>query len=297
MTVRRRTLLAAAAGGAVALPLVNDGGSAAAAVATDNPARLANLAHLDFLRTAVRPPDQAGHAAYRQDTEPDLGVLWTYANRQPDGTYQRVGGGQYDPTTNTYDQGAFNADDISRAAVVYVRHWQATASATSRTAAYQLLRGLTYLQTTSGSNAGNVVLWMQPDGTLNPRPTPKDDPDPSDSADSYWLARTIWALGEGYEAFAGSDPDFAGFLAERLMLALSAVDRDVLGRYGEWLDIDGVRAPAWLIASGADATGEALLGLASYVAASDDQRARDTLTKLADGVASMRAGDPRTWPY
>ena len=224
-------------------------------------------------------------------------MLWTYANRQPDGTYQRVGGGNYDPTTNTYGQGAFNADDISRAAVVYVRHWRATASATSRVAAYQLLRGLTYLQTSSGANAGNVVLWMQPDGTLNPSPNPKDDPDPSDSADSYWLARTIWALGEGYGAFVHTDPDFAAFLAQRLRLALSAVDREVLTRYGQWLNIDGVRTPAWLITRGADATGEAMLGLASYVTASDDLPARSALEKLGQGVALMRSGDPRTWPY
>jgi hypothetical protein len=297
MSVRRRTLLAAAAAGA-ALPLVNGVGTPAVAATTaGTPARLANLAHLDFLRTTVQPPQQAGHATYRQGSEPDLGVLWTYANRQPDGTYQRVGGGNYDPTTNTYGQGAFNADDISRAAVVYVRHWQATASAASRAAAYQLLRGLTYLQTSSGTNAGNVVLWMQPDGTLNPSPNPKDDPDPSDSADSYWLARTMWALGEGYAAFAHTDPDFAGFLAQRLRLAVSAVEREVLTRYGQWLNIDGVRTPAWLITRGADATGEALLGLASYVAASFDPQARNALNKLAEGVALMRAGDPRTWPY
>jgi hypothetical protein len=297
MSVRRRTLLAAAAAGAT-LPLVNAAGSAAlGAVAAGAAVRLTNLAHLDFLRTTVRPPEQSGHTTYRQNTEPDLGVLWTYANRQPDGTYQRVGGGNYDPTTNTYGQGAFNADDISRAAVVYLRHWRATASAASRTAAYQLLRGLTYLQTSSGANAGNVVLWMQPDGSLNPSPTPKDDPDPSDSADSYWLARTIWALGEGHAAFAHTDPDFAGFLAQRLGLAVSAVEREVLTRYGQWLNIDGVRTPAWLIARGADATGEALLGLASYVATSGDLQARNALNKLAEGVALMRAGDPRTWPY
>ena len=74
-------------------------------------------------------------------------MLWTYADRQPDGSYRRIGGGAYDPVTDTWGQGAFNADDISRAAVVYVRHWQATGAESSRQTAYQLLRGLTYLQT------------------------------------------------------------------------------------------------------------------------------------------------------
>ena len=77
-----------------------------------------------------------------------------------------------------------------------MRHWQATGADSSRRTAYQLLRGLTYLQTVEGTNAGNVVLWMQPDGTLNPSAEPVELPDPSDSAESYWLARTIWALGE-----------------------------------------------------------------------------------------------------
>jgi len=297
-TVHRRTLLAAGA----AAPLGAVLGSSAGAVPGRTTAGaastlLTNLAHIEWLGAEVAPPDQASHTTYRLDVEPTIGVLWTYADRQPDGTYKRIGGGTYDPVTDTYGQGAFNADDISRAAVLYVRHWQATGEPSSRTAAYRLLRALTYLQTADGANAGNVVLWMQPDGTLNPSAEPREEPDPSDSADSYWLARTIWALGEGCAAFAHADPDFGSFLADRLDLALEAVDRHVLSRYGDWLDIDGTRVPAWLIADGADATGEALLGLTAYVRSTRDKRARRSLARLAEGVAAMRAGDPRTWPY
>ena len=137
-------------------------------------------------------------------------MLWTYAEPMPDGSYRRVGGGAYDPVTDTYGQGAFNADDVSRAAVVYLRHWRATGSASSREAAVQLLRGLTYLQTATGPDAGNVVLWMQPDGTLHPSADPVELPDPSDSGQAYWVARTVWALGEGYAAFRQQDPGSPG---------------------------------------------------------------------------------------
>ena len=162
---------------------------------------------------------------------------------------------------------------MARAAVVYLRDWQQTGSASSRAAAFQMLRGLTYLQTVSGPNAGNVVLWMQPDGTLNPSAEPKELPDPSDSDASYWLARTAWALGEGYAAFRQADPAFAGFLGRRMDLAVAAIDRQVLDADGRYLQIDGRRTPAWLIADGADASAEAVLGLAAYVRPAATRRA------------------------
>jgi hypothetical protein len=301
MPLRRRTLLAAGA----ALPVAAGLGALphpvpAAARDGSGPAGagpLTNLAHLDFLGATVRPALLSGHDTWRLTEEPDLGTLWTYADRQPDGGYRRIGGGTYDPATGHYGQGAFNADDTARAAVVYLRHWRQAGAPTSRRAAYQLLRGLTYLQTSAGPNAGNVVLWMQSDGTLNPSAEPAELPDPSDSGPSYWLARTVWALGEGYAAFRQADPGFAGFLRARLDLAVAAVDRQVLSRYGQWDVADGRRVPGWLITGGADASSEAVLGLARYVEAGGGHRARTALARLAEGIAAMSTGGPDQWPY
>lgn len=260
------------------------------------PAPLTNLAHLDFLGDTVTPPAQPGHTTYRLDAEPSVGVLWTYADRRDDGHYDRIGGGDYDAATDTYSQGAFNADDVARAAVVYLRHWRQTGADGSRSRAYQMLRGLTYLQTATGPDAGNVVLWMQPDGTLNRSARPVELPDPSDSGPSYWLARTVWALGEGYAAFRGTP--FGDFLRARMDLAVAALDRQVLARYGEWQVVDGVRVPAWLIVDGADASAEAVLGLSAYVAAGGNRAARTALTRLSEGIAAMSGGTKAAnWPY
>jgi hypothetical protein len=255
---------------------------------------LTNLAHLDFLGAAVTPPAADGHSTYGSGP---VGVLWTYADRRADGSYARVGGGAYDPGTNTWGQGAFNADDIARAAVVYLRHYRSHGDTRSRDAAYGLLRGLTFLQTASGPFAGNVVLWMQPDGTLNPSAKPVELPDPSDSGPSYWLARTVWALGEGYAVFRHLDQGFAAFLRERLELAIAALERQVLSRYGRYQLVDGRRVPAWLIVDGADATSEAVLGLSAYARAGGSARARRALARFAEAVAAMSAGDSRTWPF
>lgn len=289
MTTSRRTVL----GGALAAAATLRAGAAVA----EPRGGLTNLAHLDFLGDAVSPPAQPGHTTYRMTAEPSVGVLWTYADRRADGSYARIGGGSYDPATDTYGQGAFNADDLSRAAVVYLRHYRQHRDSHSRSAAYGLLRGLTYLQTATGPNAGNVVLWMQPDGTLNPSAEPVELPDPSDSGPAYWLARTVWALGEGYAVFRTADPSFAAFLRERLELAVAALERQVLVRYGEWNVVDGRRVPAWLIVAGADATSEAVLGLSAYAEAGGSTRARRALARFAEAVAAMAAGDSRSWPF
>jgi YD repeat-containing protein len=263
-------------------------------------APLTNLAHLDFLGDTVTPPAQDGHTTYRMAEEPALRVLWTYAEPLADGSYRRLGGGSYHADTNTYGQGAFNTDDLTRASIVYIRHWRQFGDAHSRDAAYGLLRAVTYMQTlTAGTHLANPVLWMQPDGTLHPSADPVESPDPSDSGASFWLARTIWALGEGYEAFQSADPAFAAFLRTRLDLALDALDREVLVRYGTHRVLDGASLPAWLIVDGADASSEAVYGLSAFVrAAPGDARARLDLGHLAEGVAGMAIStSTQAWPF
>jgi len=259
---------------------------------------LANTAHLDFLLDEFRPVATPGHTTYRLAEEPMLLAPWTYADARDGGTFERVGGGTLDPRTGHYSQGAFNTDDIARAAVVYLRHWRLTGSAASRDKAYGLLRTVTYLQTATGADRGRSVLWVQADGTLNPSARPVELPDPSDSGPSYWQARSLWALGEGFAAFRRADPGFARFLRERILLSVGALERDVLVRYGRHDIADGRRVPAWLIVDGADATAEAVLGLAAFVdAAPDETPTRRALLRFAKGIAEMAEGRNGQWPY
>lgn len=304
--VRRVTAAIAAMAGAAliatALPMTASAATSAAAISATKPApaKLTNLAHLDWLLADVPlKAGVAGHTTYRQDAQPTARAPWVYADRNADGTFRHVGGGPItDAAKGWYAQGAFDADDISRAAVVYLRDWKQNGTASSRESAFQLLRSLTYLQTSSGPNAGNVVLWQQSDGTLNPSAIPVEQPDPSDSAESFWLARTVWALGEGYAAFAHSDRAFASFLQQRLQLTVAALDRQSLSHYGETSIANGVRVPAWLIVGSASATSEALLGLSAYVAADPrDRAASQALQRYAAGVGRLSSGGIGQWPF
>lgn len=302
-TLALGAVLAATTGPLGAIASTQAGTSAARiapASASATPPKLTNLAHLNFLLDTVQLlPNIPGHTTYRQSTEATARAPWVYANRQSDGTFQRVGGG---PITNAvkgwYAQGAFDADDISRAAVVYLRDWAQNGTASSKQSAYELLRSLTYLQTSSGANAGNVVLWQQSDGTLNPSAIPVEQPNPSDSAESFWLARTVWALGEGYAGFKTSDPAFASFLQQRLTLALGALERQSLAKYGQTEVANGVRVPAWLIVGSASATSEAVLGLSAYVkAAPEDRTAVMALSRYSEGIARLSSGGVGQWPF
>lgn len=309
--MKRNRLLAAATGAALAaatlVPAVATTAASlpANAAETSTPAQpstpvLTNLAHLNFLLDTVPlRSGVTGHSTYRQSDEPTARAPWVYANRNADGSFTRVGGGPItDPAKGWYAQGAFDADDISRAAVVYLRDWKQNGTATSRSSAYELLRSLTYLQTDSGPNAGNVVLWQQSDGTLNPSAIPVEQPDPSDSAESFWLARTVWALGEGYAGFRQSDPAFASFLAQRMTLALGALERQSLAKYGTTQQANGVTVPGWLIVGSASPTAEAVLGLSAYVAAAPgDARARTDLQHYAQGIAQLASGGVGQWPF
>lgn len=272
----------------------------AAPSAAPAPAKLTNLAHLDWLQADVPLlSGVAGHTTYRQAEEPTARAPWVYANRNADGSFTHVGGGPItDAAKGWYAQGAFDADDISRAAVVYLRDWAQNGTASSKQSAYELLRSLTYLQTTTGPNAGGVVLWQQSDGTLNPSAIPVELPDPSDSAESFWLARTVWALGEGYAGFKAADPAFASFLKDRMDLSIAALQRQSLSKYGTTEQANGVTVPAWLIVGSASATSEAVLGLSAYVkAAPGDRAAATALSRYSEGIAKLASGGTGQWPF
>jgi hypothetical protein len=129
-----------------------------------------------------------------------------------------------------------------------------------------------------------------------PAPTPSSSRTPRTATRRTGSRARSGRWGRG-TAFKHTDPAFARFLAQRLDLAVGAIDRQVLDTYGHYLQIDGRRTPAWLISDGADASAEAVLGLAAYVGAGGGTHARQTMTRLSDGVARLAGGDARSWPF
>ena len=127
-----------------------------------------------------------------------------------------------------------------------------------------------------------------PTGPSTPAPTRLSCPTPPTATrPSGWRGRS----GRSVRATRPSrspTPRSRGFLRDRLELSIDAVDRQVLDRYGDHLDIDGQPAPAWLIADGGDATAEAVLGLSAYVEAGGSAPARTDPVEAERGHRGAR---------
>ena len=225
---------------------------------------------------------QAGHTTYRLGPEPSVGVLWTYADRQADGTLQaRSAAG---PTTRPPTPGARapstpTTSPAPPSSTCGTGSRPATPAAGTRRS--RLLRGLTYLQTATrpqrrqrgavDAARRHAEPQRRRRWSCRTRPT---------ATASYWLARTIWALGEGYAAFrAGRPRRSPRFLRDRLDLGhRRAATVRCSSRYGQLPRRSTARrTPAWLIVDGADATAEAVLGLPPTSAPAATPAARDAL--------------------
>ena len=115
---------------------------------------------------------------------------------------------------------------------------------------------------------------MQPDGTLNPSAEPKELPGPLRQRRVLLAGPHGLGARRGLRRLQEGRPRVrAASSRERMDLAVSAIDRQVLdqGRRRTSRSTAAVR-PAWLIAEGADASAEAVLGLAAYVRAGGSGR-------------------------
>jgi len=250
-----------------------------------------NLSHLNSLEAHVTYPSNSMAGLSTFNPGSPLAVWWTYANYNSQSKeYTPVGSGKFDSSTNTWGQGESALDDISRAVVVYLRHYEMFHDALSLQKAESGLRTICYLQATSGPDAGNFFDWIQPTGQPNLTVS-------SDSHFSWWGSRALWALTEGYGVLKTSDPTLASYLQNRIKLAMQAVARRVQPDYGQFSSVDGFQTPNWLIGDGSDASSVAVLGLLQYYQLTGSTTAKSLAQMLATGIYDLRAGSGTVWPY
>ena len=222
-----------------------------------------------------------------------LRFVWIYA--EPTVPYGRGGVDGPPPPDAPYrhvgddDEGIACVDDAARAAVLHLRHYQATGSERSRRSAVKLLRFVRAMQAESGLFYNFV--WDR-DLRVN-----RVHPNSVADEVSWWTARAVWALGEGARVLADSDPDEAAAAVAAARRVGPHLDR-LLARYPETASINGRTFPQWLLyGTAADATSELLLGLAALHEAAPTPASARRMRLFAEGIAGLRFGTLGAFPY
>ncbi len=229
------------------------------------PPSIFNLAHLDHLLEIV---EKEGNT---------YGIVHIYAEA-PDYGY-----------VHDEDEGAACVDDVARAAVVYLRHFELTGSDASRTKAEALLRFVMRMQIEDGRFYNFV--WNT-DLEIN-----RTHQNSTADEFGWWAARGVWALGTCARVLKTSNPDFAEACARRVRRTYPHLE-ERLELYGRTTVHGGRTYPQWLLhAVASDATSELVLGLVALRTAYPDERLDRFVDRFAEGIAMMQYGDLSTFPY
>jgi len=226
---------------------------------------IVNLSHLDHLGEVVNHNGQ------------EVRMIHIYAEA-PD--YNWVG----DP-----NEGIVCVDDVARAAVVYLRHFEITGDTGSADKAIQLLRFVLNMQTDEGLFF-NFVLSNRLDINTTHQNSIANEM-------NWWAGRAVWALGTGARALAEYDPAFAKICLASVDRALPRIN-DFLKTYPETRQVSGYPMPTWLVSGTAsDASSELLLGLTAASEATSHGNYQDAIDKISEGIALMQYGNLSGAPY
>jgi len=170
-------------------------------------------------------------------------------------------------------EGIASLDDAARAAVAYLREYEATGDVRLRDEAVRLLSFVAAME----QGDGEFVNFIDSAGRLNLR-APS-----SRKSMSYWAARSIWALGEAERVLGPSDSTLLTPMRPVLRRAVARMEREVeAGR---------------LIGGSTTATSEALLGLLAMQ--TEKSKAAETSLEMrtADLLAQHSVGTGTAAPW
>jgi multiple sugar transport system substrate-binding protein len=209
-----------------------------------------HLQHLTFAATVNAKPVQ---------------LVALYANA-PD--YRLTGSPQRDGL-----EGIASVDDAARAAVLYLREFEATRDVRARDAARGLLQFVAAMEQGDGEFLNFVDTAGRPNRTAIS----------SRKSMSYWAARSIWALGEARRVFGPTYPEGLVGLDAPLDRAIARMRREVeAGR---------------LIGGSATATAEALLGLLALQRAEPTPARAQLATRMASLLVPLASEDLSKAPW
>jgi hypothetical protein len=226
---------------------------------------LVNTGHLDHLYTPVAFPDgipAAGIFIYSQ-----------YPN--------------YTPVDAT-GEGYTCVDDVSRAALVYLRLARFSSDTAVRSKVDRLLQFILEMQSANGYFYNFVMTT----GQINAfGPTSINTP-------NWWSWRALQALTEAAPVLMTSNPTLYTKIETAINRLVTQIKTDMVNLPLTPTVADGIIIPSWLPAGSAtDQSAVMIQGLINYCVATPDTAITGYIRKLADGIVLMQQGDPAHFPF
>ena len=224
---------------------------------------LVNTAHLDYLTVPITFPDGANAAG-----------VYIYADA-PDYTLTPASG-----------EGYTCVDDVSRAALVYLRSSKFSTDTSIQSKAIKLINFVLELQSANGYfynflQAGNVINKTGITSVNQPK---------------WWSWRALQALTEASPAIRTKNGILADQADAVIIKLVNVIKKDLANIPRTIIQINGIDVPQWL-PEGADQAATMILGLLPYLEKNGDAVIENYIRKLADGIILMQHGDKTHFPY
>ncbi|MEO8821357.1 MAG: hypothetical protein ABI267_00945 [Ginsengibacter sp.] len=226
---------------------------------------LVNTAHLDYLTVPISFPDGTNAAG-----------VYIYADA-PDYKLTPASG-----------EGYTCVDDVSRAALVYLRSSKFSTDTSIQAKAFKLINFLLEMQSSNG-----YFYNFLSDGTdINTNGTT------SINNPEWWSWRALQTLTEGSSLVQAINPTLSGKMDGAVNKLIISMKNDLVNLPQTTEVINGITVPQWLPAgSGTDQSALLILGLIPYCEKTNDDVMKTYVKKLADGIVLMQQGDAGNFPF
>lgn len=226
---------------------------------------LINTGHLDYLYTPVT-----------FSTGTQAAGVYIYSEA-PD--YHLVSAG---------NEGYTCVDDVSRAALVYLRSPSFSTDIALQAKTFNLIRFLLEMQSANGYffnflSSGNQINTTGVTSINGPQ---------------WWSWRALQTLTEANPIIKLKDPSLSLKIDAAILKLVTRIKSDLVNMPQTTKLVNGITVPQWLPAgSGTDQAAILILGLIPYCLATNDAILTAYVKKLADGITLMQQGDATHFPY
>lgn len=186
------------------------------------------------------------------------------------------------------DEGFTCVDDVSRAALVYMRSKDFATDTTVQTKAINLLRFILEMQSANGY----FYNFLFPGNTINKAGKT------SVNQANWWSWRALQTLTEATPLLQKINKELTNKIEAAVKRLIQKIKNDLVNITVNTKAVKGITVPLWLpYGSATDQSAIMILGLIQYCKQNNDPVIIKYIKKLADGIVMMQQGDSSHFPY